>query len=199
MVENIPNSGKVYKKEIYIATNPDIELGVRWWLSEHFAPRWFADAFNEMQSNKSLDSLRREIIFAVCFSESYLFEWTRLIVGVESILNYFPLNDRRGHIPKWKNTLKKLYENGKIAFEPALAYDELEILVKYRNGFIHAHASRPMSNVLAEQYKPSPSRQEIERLTPGWALKIVVNLIRALHKALRTTEESYITSSFPNP
>ena len=42
-----------------------------------FAPDWLRDARSEAMLLEDIDSRRREIVFAVCFIESYLFEWVR--------------------------------------------------------------------------------------------------------------------------
>jgi hypothetical protein len=52
------------------------------WLAASFASSWFRDALVEAQRSKGdIDARRRGILFAVCFVESYLLEWTRDLVG----------------------------------------------------------------------------------------------------------------------
>lgn len=45
--------------------------------SYSFAPEWFRDAVSEVRSGGDYHSNRREILFAVCCAESFLFEWVR--------------------------------------------------------------------------------------------------------------------------
>src|SRR4051812_27749577 len=64
----------------------------------HFAPSWFADALHEARTGGDGDihARRREILFAVCCAESYLYEWTYALLyaaGLEAhreIEIYFP-------------------------------------------------------------------------------------------------------------
>ena len=46
------------------------------WQAYSWARDWFDDAFNETRVSDHR-SRRREILFSVCFAESYLFEWVR--------------------------------------------------------------------------------------------------------------------------
>jgi len=59
-----------------------------------FAPDWLRDARSEAMLLEDIDSRRREIVFAVCFIESYLFEWVRddvLCRNYPEIEQYFDL------------------------------------------------------------------------------------------------------------
>jgi hypothetical protein len=47
------------------------------WLTYPFAKEWFEDALHEAKTGIDHNARRREIVFAVCFAESYLFEWVR--------------------------------------------------------------------------------------------------------------------------
>ena len=51
------------------------------WLTYNWAPEWLADAHMAAQTTTVAEdrkhSRRREILFAACFAESYLFEWVR--------------------------------------------------------------------------------------------------------------------------
>lgn len=65
-----------------------------------FAGDWFRDACSQSQASLGdLHARRREILFAVCCAESYLYEWTYALLGaqpnvpsrvVEAIDRYFP-------------------------------------------------------------------------------------------------------------
>src|SRR5919112_3743691 len=62
------------------------------WLTYSFAPEWFEDALNEAKRGADHNARRREIVFAVCCAESYLFEWVRdEIIGksnMERLMKY---------------------------------------------------------------------------------------------------------------
>ena len=63
------------------------------WQTYSFAPEWFADALHEAGQTGNHHARRREIIFAVCFAESYLVEWVRdeVLNRDFNLLNqYFP-------------------------------------------------------------------------------------------------------------
>jgi hypothetical protein len=47
------------------------------WLTASFAREWFNDAVHEARTGGDIQAKRREIVFAVSFAESYLFEWVR--------------------------------------------------------------------------------------------------------------------------
>jgi hypothetical protein len=76
-----------------------MELGtVTAWKSYSFAPEWFADASREagVEGSPGLErrgARRREVLFAVCAAESYVFEWVRDTVlnrDFEKLKKYFP-------------------------------------------------------------------------------------------------------------
>ena len=91
-------------------------------------------------------------------------------------------------------TPKELFKNGKIPCDPKLDPSELDRLVKYRNGLVHAAASRPASDSQPSKTKPYPTRGDLERLAPGWALRVVVSLVRSLHEAVGEPVPDYIES-----
>jgi hypothetical protein len=47
------------------------------WVTYSFASDWLSDAKSEAATPLSAASRRREVLFAVCFAESYLYEWVR--------------------------------------------------------------------------------------------------------------------------
>ena len=68
------------------------------WITETFAPDWFADAIHESHL-EGPGARRREIIFGVCCAESYLLEWVRdevLNREFGKLKSYFPPDDRKG-------------------------------------------------------------------------------------------------------
>jgi hypothetical protein len=169
------------------------------WLSANFSPQWFEDALREAMSETDVNSIRREIVFSSCFLESYMFEWARNI-DIGAINNYFPAKPRFKGDPryrrtlkdKWKEVPKELFEDGKIQVSPQLDLSGLGTLVKYRNGLVHATASRPSTDVQTPEEKPVPANDELRSLKPGWALSISVTLVEALHINLGTTSPEYL-------
>ena len=73
-------------EEIRVGEQSETEL----WRSASWASRWFADASREAHIGPDVDARRREIVFAVCFVESYLFEWTRALVKPRAVFFIFP-------------------------------------------------------------------------------------------------------------
>jgi len=163
------------------------------WLTYSFAPEWFHDALREAQTGHDHDSRRREILFAVCFAESYLFECVRdevLKRDYDGLLEYFPVPHKgRGVRRRWKEVLKQLLENGKIREAPDLGgrhEQEWKRLVDYRDGLVHARASRPQTTARPNERMPVPSKTDLDRLAAGWALRIVIDRVRRLHEAVNT-------------
>src|SRR5262245_61990872 len=81
------------------------------WRSASLAPRWFEDGKREAAIHGP-DARRREILFAVRFAESYLLEWVRDEVvkrQFAALAEYFPPDDQRGVIDRWKEVPKLLH------------------------------------------------------------------------------------------
>src|SRR6266566_4699000 len=132
------------------------------WRSASFAPRWFEDAKREAAIH-GLDARRREILFAVCFAESYLLEWVRdevLKRKFDALTEYFPLDDDRGVTDRWKEVPKLLRENDLIQASPDYGrqfWQDFRKLVNYRNGLVHASASRPQADHTPSKGIPAPT------------------------------------------
>ena len=168
------------------------------WLSYSFAPEWFNDALTEARTGKDHHARRREIIFAVCCAESYLVEWIRdevLKRDFNRLNQFFPPDERRGVAEKWKEVPKALLDAGLISAVPNLGRsywrDWLD-LVDLRNGLIHARASRPETNPQPDSERPVPSKGDLDKLPPGWAVKVVVTLVRELHAAVSTPAPAWL-------
>jgi hypothetical protein len=161
------------------------------WLSYSFAREWFNDALTEARTGTDHHARRREIIFAVCCAESYLVEWIRdeVLKGDFNKLNqFFPPGERRGVVEKWKEVPKELLDAGIIWAVPNLGrsyWQDWRDLVDLRNGLIHARASRPETNSQPDNERPVPSKGDLDKLPPGWAVKVVGTLVRELHAAVR--------------
>jgi len=165
------------------------------WIAASFAQAWFEDALREARTGPDAHARRREIVFAVCFMESYLVEWVRDIVGPKQIAAYFPLDDRRGIRDRWKEVLKQLEKEKLIAQAPnfLLPYWEAFLrLIAYRDGLVHALASRPSSSAAPPKAKPIPPMEALGNMPPGWAVGVVVDVVRQLHQAANTPPPSWL-------
>jgi hypothetical protein len=170
------------------------------WNSYSFAPEWFKDALSEARTGQDHHSRRREILFAVCFVESYLFEWVRdevLNREFNELTQYFPDKDRRGIRKRWKEVIKNLEQDKKILKAPSFGnsdWNDFVELVKYRDGLVHAGASRPETNSpISQAYaSPEPSKTGLGQLQAGWAVSVVVALLRHLHDAIGTPAPEWL-------
>jgi hypothetical protein len=175
------------------------------WLSDPFAKEWFEDALHEARTGTDHNARRREIVFAVCFAESYLFEWVHDQVldrsdyqrSVTDLNQYFPPGGRQPVKDKWKLIPKKLVSNGVIPAAPDLSrayWNDFTKLVDMRNGLVHARSSRPETTQLREIEKPLPSKGDLDKMPAGCATEVVVTLVKELHKAVGTTEPDWLVT-----
>ena len=65
-------------------------------------------------------------------------------------------------------------------------------LVDYRDGLVHASASRPETDSQPEKEKPLPSKTDLDKLFPGWAVQVVVTLVKRLHDAVGTPPPDWL-------
>jgi len=168
------------------------------WAYYNFSHEWFDDALNEARNGRNYNARRREIIFAVCFAESYIFEWVRdeVIRGdFDKINDYFKPGSNKGVLEKWKDIPKQLAGEKLICAAPNIGtsyWQEWDRLVKYRNGLIHARASRPETHSQPDDEKPLPSKAILDQLTPGWAVRVVVALVKNLHTVVQTSPPEWL-------
>jgi hypothetical protein len=71
-------------------------------------------------------------------------------------------------------------------------WDEWLELIAYRNGLIHARASRPESSSITEEEKPVPSKSTLDQLNAGWATGVVIKLIGGLHNVVGTSTPKWL-------
>jgi hypothetical protein len=163
------------------------------WLTYPFAKEWFQDALHEAKTGTDHNARRREIVFAVCFAESYLFEWIRDQVLdrsdfqklVRDLNQYFPPGKWQSITDKWKYIPKRLLSDGLVPAAPDLSqsyWEHFTKLVDMRHGLVHARSSRPETTRLPEREKPLPSKEDLDKLPAGWATQVVVTLVKELHK-----------------
>ena len=135
------------------------------WRAASWASSWYLDALAEAQHEKGdLNARRREILFAICSIESYLYEWTRGVVGPHEVDEYFPPGSKAGIRDKWKDGPKELAAKQKIRAAPSLGgsdWVEFRQLVTYRDGLVHANASRATSDAKPDALPPVPSPDDL--------------------------------------
>jgi hypothetical protein len=160
------------------------------WTMVSFAQPWLRDAVRESKQ-EGPDHRRREIVFVVCFVESYLFEVVRdlvLLWNFKETLQYFPVSGhRRGITKRCKKVFINLHKDGKIKQSinwNSPFWTDFCRLVEMRDGLVHASISRPDNNNLLLKEKPTPSPGDFYKLSQGWALKAALGLVRAMHDAI---------------
>ena len=168
------------------------------WIAGNYAEWWYADALAEAKAEPStLKELwgvrRREVIFATCFAESYLFEWVRdecLGRDYERVLEYFPLDKRRPLADRWKAVTLALFNDGLLSRRPDFSdrgWTEFLRLLRVRNGLIHGSASRPevpAAPSYLESQQPVPTLKELALLGSGWATSTAAGQARRLHQLI---------------
>jgi hypothetical protein len=185
-----PSCGKV--RPLLVKGDDAVAVGEKTntelWIAASWAAGWFRDALADAQHAKGdVDARRREIVFAVCCVESYLFEWTRGLVGPREIERYFPQGRRLGIREKWKQVLGELATDKKIPGAPSFGgsdWAEFVTLVEYRDGLIHASASRPTSPSNPGATPPVPPVDVLQDMEPGRPVRVVADLMRSLHTAV---------------
>jgi hypothetical protein len=167
------------------------------WRSFSFAPEWFADAKVEAGLSGH-EHRRREILFAVCAAESYIFEWTRdtaLNHDFSNLATYFPPDSKRGVREKFREIPKVLHKDGRIKSPldcGGQEFAEFHRLVDLRDGLVHASASRPETTGQRPEERPVPSKDELDSLQAGWALAVVQTLFEKLHRDTDTSRPTWL-------
>lgn len=171
------------------------------WTTVSFSQAWLRDTYFEA-IQEGPDHRRKEVIFAICFAESYLFEFVRdvvLALDFRSTPRYFPLATRRnrGIKDRCKDVLKQLYQDGKVKGTPnwseAFWFDFCR-LVDIRDGLVHASISRPDTEDLPKGARPSPLPADFYALQPGWALSKAVSLVKVIHETMEIPPNPWILS-----
>jgi hypothetical protein len=175
------------------------------WISLTFAPAWYTDAIEQTKLPKSRDSLRREIIFAVCATESYLYEWVRdevLKHDYPKQEKYFPPGDRSGITKRWKEVVRQLAADNYIPRVQNFVtniWTDFRKLALLRNGLVHGLASRPEElpdpnhpAIQPKDAQPLPSPTELDQLVPGWPTRVVHDLLADLHATVGTPAPSWL-------
>lgn len=153
------------------------------WQVQSLAPAWFEDAVEQSRLD-GVAARRREIAFSVAAAECFLFEVVRdRLMGSDRALleELFPVGNYSNVREKWKNVAARLFERGvatrRHEFGDA-AWSSFHRLVDFRNGLMHARASRPVTGDTPENAKPMPSPEEMQTLEPGWPSATAAKLIQ---------------------
>ena len=160
-----------------------------------FAPEWFADAAREAERS-GYGARRREILFAVCAAESGIVEWVRDAIlerNCDDIAAFFPPSEKRGVLEKFKAFPKELARQGRIKASldcGGAEFRAFQQLVQFRDGLVHAAASRPDRPDL---HRPVPTKYELDDLPPGWATNVVRDLLRKLYADTGTKAPSWVS------
>jgi hypothetical protein len=104
-----------------VAPSSEDVIGATFWQTYSFAKEWFEDALREAKTSHDHKARRREIVFAICCAESYLFEWVRdevLEQDFAKLTQYFPSGQKKGVKDKWKDVLKQLKPHGVVPAIP---------------------------------------------------------------------------------
>ncbi|MFW6116639.1 MAG: hypothetical protein ACOC6F_02835 [bacterium] len=165
----------------------------------NLAKEWFGDAVGEAkrETEDALGSIRREIVFAVCFAESYIFEWAREVAGPTEVIEHFRFEEPFETVKeKWKGVPVRLHDAGLTATksEPSIDWGQMGEVTKYRDGLVHGAASIPagLTSEEGEAPEPKPALSELRRRGRGWALAAVLNVVGQLHQQTNTPLPEYL-------
>lgn len=165
----------------------------------NYAGDWYADARGEVSDSANKNNKRREIVFSVFFLESYLYEWVRS-QRPDFLTSFFDNNAKtldgkhslRGLKYKWQYIPSAIARELKLATDFELDLHELESLIKFRDGFVHAKASRIYNDNTEEKNLPVPSQEELENtIQSGWAVTTAKNLVISLHQKIDSDPPGY--------
>jgi hypothetical protein len=70
--------------------------------------------------------------------------------------------------------------------------EDFRKLVKYRNGLVHAGASRPETAGLPDDERPMPPRGDMNTMPAGWPVRVVLELVRRTDQAAGMTPPSWL-------
>lgn len=167
---------------------------------------WFSDARWEAENPLAADNYhyrRREVIFAVCFAETYLFEWTLAALDLDGdkLTRYFPNSDKRGVAEKWAKVPAALHRDHllKTVLRASKKHNKnWQNLIDIRNGLTHSKASWPeVVGRIVRHPKPIPRLRDLGAKPPGWALAIATERVRRLHAAAGTLTPAWLAKPIP--
>ena len=160
------------------------------WISANFAGSWYRDAQHEAEGSDE-HAVRREILFSACYLETYILEWVRSI-KINLVTTYFPPGKTRSLKAKWEKIPRQLHADGVVSRRTSLDLSELGTLISYRNGLVHARASRPSTSDQPHDHKPVPPIDKLKEIPHGWAIGVATTLVRELHLGLGSEPPDYL-------
>ena len=188
----MPTSNRIVTAE---SVPPTVKFGtptVTAWFSETLTPYWIEEALSA-QGDASASGRRKEVIFAVAASESFLVEWTRDDVferNVKACAAYFLAREHQPVLERWKELPKNFEEVRLISAAPdfgsSKAWPEFTSLVSTRNALVHGSYSRPRATEGLSGKNPPLSPQDLLSKRPGWAVQVVARIALELCTAAGT-------------
>lgn len=156
------------------------------WITSNFAQEWLCDTcLASMQEGRRYR--RIEIVSAVCFAESYLFEFVRDAVlqrNFRPLDKYFDPNRHQGVKDRFTTVLNALKKDNKITDLPDWNkpfWREFHQLVNLRDGLVHGAFSRPHRSDLRQRTMPKPTVDDFYKISPEWAMQVVISVCKELH------------------
>ena len=169
-------------------------------VAANYAEDWYSDALAEVNDSANRKNKRREIVFAACFLESYIYEWVRNY-GTDFLAKYFSDTAKnidgeyytKGLKNKWKYMPPEIANELGVAKDLELDLSGLGRLIKLRNGFVHARASKLYNSFTNKKDRPVPTQEELDNnIKSGWAVSVAENLVISLHEKMNSDAPSYL-------
>jgi hypothetical protein len=112
-----------------------------------------------------------------------------------TLQRYFPDESKRGVTEEFKAVPKQLSSDGLILRSldcGGREFADFRQLITYRDGLVHASASRPDTNELRQEARPIPSKRELDGIAAGWATGVVRTLLQKLHTDTGTSPPAWL-------
>ena len=168
-------------------------------VAANYSEDWYTDACAEVSNSANSNNKRREIVFAACFLESYIYEWVRNY-GANYIIKYFSTTAKnadgkcytRKLKNKWKYIPPEMAKELGVAKDVKLDLSGLGTLIVLRNGFVHAATSKLYNAFTVKEAQPVPSQEQLGLIKSGWAASVAENLIISLHEQIDSNAPGYL-------
>lgn len=127
-------------------------------------------------------------------------EWVRddvLKKRFERLTDYFPPGASRSVRDRWKEVAISLHAEGRFRHEPdfnSANWREFIKLHEYRNGLVHGSSSRPDLGPDGGKSNPNPSKQTLDAIAAGWAVRTAAAVMVDLHTLTESTAPSWLVS-----
>lgn len=161
----------------------------QFWHTASFMFPWLRDAYLE-SIEEGREHRRKEVIFAVCFFETFLFEWVRddiLKNDYQALFDFFPPDRHMPIMDRCKTVLNRLHQAKKVLHLPVWGnireWEHFSRLVEIRDALAHAAVSRPFQDSRTSSQKDRVPISDFIALRSGWALRVVTVLASELYQA----------------